>query len=42
MSHIFEFNEKPHSLRINLQFRPEDPNEKIWHENKKIWHRNFF
>ena len=34
MSDIFEFNEKPYSLRINLQFRP-DPNDKIWHESKK-------
>ena len=42
MSDIFEFNEKPYSMPINLQFRPEDPNDKIWHENKKIWHINFF
>ena len=35
MSDIFEFNEKPYSQRINLQFRPEDPNDKIWHEDKK-------
>ena len=35
MSDIFEFNEKPYSLGINLQFRPEDSNDKIWHEDKK-------
>ena len=27
MSDIFEFNEKPYSLRINLQFRPQDRND---------------
>ena len=28
MNDILEFNEKPYSLRINSQFRPEDPNDK--------------
>ena len=33
MNDIFKFVEKPYSLRINSQFRPEDPNDKIWHRN---------
>ena len=42
MSDIFEFIEKPYPLRINFQFRSEDPNEKIWHRSKKTWHLIFF
>ena len=42
MNGIFEFIEKPYSLRINSQFKPEDPKDKIWHRNRKIWHRIFF
>ena len=42
MSDIFEFIEKPYSLRINSEFRPEDTNDKIWHRNRKIWHIIFF
>ena len=33
MNDIFEFIEKPYSLLINSQFRPEDPNDKIWDGN---------
>ena len=33
MNDIFEFIDKPYSLRINLQFRPDDPNGKIWYRN---------
>ena len=29
MHDIFEFIEKPYSLRINSQFRPDDPTDKI-------------
>lgn len=29
INNIFEFIEKPHFLRINSQFKPEDPNDKI-------------
>ena len=32
ISDIFDFIEKPYSLRINSQFRPEN---KIWHRNIK-------
>ena len=39
---IFKFIEKAHSLRINSQFRPEDPNYKIWHGNREIQLRIFF
>ena len=39
MKDIFEFIKKSYSLRINLQFRPED---KIWRRNKEISHRIFF
>ena len=35
MNDIFEFIEKPYSLRINSQFRSEDPNDKIWQRNRK-------
>ena len=42
MNDIFEFIEKPYSLQINSQFKPEDPNDEIWHRNRKIWHRIFF
>ena len=38
---IFEFIEKSYSLRINSEFRPEDPHHKIWDGNRKIWHRMF-
>ena len=41
MNYIFDFIQKPYSLRINSQFKPEDPNDKIWHRNRKIWHRIF-
>ena len=34
MTEIFEFIEKPYPLEINLQFRSENPNNKIWHRNK--------
>ena len=33
MIDIFRFVEKPYSLRKNSQFRPEDPNDKIWQRN---------
>ena len=33
MNDISEFIEKPYSLRINLQFKPDDPSDKIWHRN---------
>ena len=33
MNDTFQFIEKPYSLRINSQFRLEDPNEKIWYRN---------
>ena len=33
MNDIFEFIGKPNSPRINLQFRTEDSNDKIWHRN---------
>ena len=33
MNNIFEFIEKPYSLRITWQFKPEDPSDKIWHRN---------
>ena len=33
MNDIFEFIENPSSLRINSQFWPEDPNEKLRHGN---------
>ena len=33
MSDIFESMEKPYSLPINSQFRPEGPNDKTWHRN---------
>ena len=36
MNDIFKFTEKPDSLQINLQFTPEDPNDKIWHRNRTI------
>ena len=42
MSDIFEFNEKPYFLRINSQFRPDDPSDKIWYKNKKNMAYNFF
>ena len=42
MSDTFELMEKPCSLRIILQFSPEDPNDKIQHRNRKIWHRIIF
>ena len=42
MNDIFEYVEKPYSLQINPQFRPKDPNNKIWNRNRKIWHRIFF
>ena len=29
MNDIFNFIEKPYSLRINSQFRPDDPNDKM-------------
>ena len=29
MNDIFEFIEKPYSLQINSQFRPDDPTDKI-------------
>ena len=28
---IFEFIKKSNSLRIDSQFRPDDPNDKIWY-----------
>ena len=42
MNDIFEFIEKPSSWRMNSQFWPEDPNEKVRYRNRKIWHRIFF
>ena len=36
MTDIFELTEIPYSLRINSLFRPEDPNDKIWHRKRKI------
>ena len=36
MSDIFEFNEKPYSLGINLQFRPEDSNDKYGMKTKNM------
>ena len=42
MNDIFEFIEKLSSLRINSQFWPENPNEKIQNINRKIWQRIFF
>ena len=42
MNDIFEFIKKPYFLRKNLQFRPEDPYDKISHRNRTIWHRIFF
>ena len=33
MNDIFKFVEKPYPLQINTQFKPEDPNDKIWHRN---------
>ena len=33
MNDILEFIEKPSSLRINSQFWPEDPNNKVRHRN---------
>ena len=35
-SDIFKFIKKQHFLRINSQFRPEDPNDNIWHGNGQI------
>ena len=35
MNDIFEFIEKPYSLRINSPFKPEDPNDKIWHKKRE-------
>ena len=42
MNGIFELIEKPYSLQINSQFKPDDPNDKIWHRNRKICYRIFF
>ena len=42
MNDIFEFIEKPYSLRINSHFKPEDSNDKIWNWNRKIFHQIFF
>ena len=42
MNDIFEYVEKPYSLRINPQFKSKDPNNEIWNWNRKIWHRIFF
>ena len=33
MNDIFKFVEKLYSLQKKLQFKPEDPNHKIWHRN---------
>ena len=41
MSYIFDFIKKPCSLRINSQFKPEDPNDKIWHKSKKYGIESF-
>ena len=35
MNDIFKFIKKPNSLRINLQLRPVDPNNKIPQRNKE-------
>ena len=42
MNDIFEFAEKPYSLRINYQFEPEDPSDKTWHRKQKNMASNFF
>ena len=36
MNDILKFIEKPYSLRINLYFRPENLNAKVWHRNRTI------
>ena len=41
MNDIFEFIEKLSSLRINSQFWPEDPNEKIQHRTEKYGRGSF-
>ena len=38
---IFEFIGTPYFLRINSQFRSENPTDNIWHRNRKIWCRIF-
>ena len=40
MNDIFKLIERHYSLRI--QFRPEDPNGKIWYRNRKLWHGILF
>ena len=42
MSDIFEVIKKPYFLEESVQFRPEDPNDKIWHRIRKISHRCLF
>ena len=42
MSDIFEVIKKPYFLWVNLQFRPENPNDKIWHRIRKISRRILF
>ena len=42
MNDIFEFIEKLSSLRINWQFWPENPNEKIRHRNIENMIKDFF
>ena len=38
----FRIYRKAILLRINSQFRSENPNYRIWHRNRKLWHRTFF
>ena len=42
MSDIFKFVGKPYFLPINSQFRPEDPNDKIWHITQENTTQNLF
>ena len=42
MNGIFEFIEKMHSVRVNSQFKPEDPNDKMWHKSKEKYDKESF